>query len=284
MAASRRGMLSLLLVAGAMAITAGGCVIEREFDEEDAVDAAAPRPVPLYGRPVTVVASYPPDGARDVPLDTPLWFEVDQYLESDALSSTGTLLVQSGGIFASVQVHYEMVGRRLVGTLRAPLQPDFEYILTLDPQRVRGIDGAPLLEVPVVRFRTGQWTLEPSTVEPRRPGFALDIAPIFARGCGCHTIDPVPEPWFELPALSWSRLVGQVSQSEPSLLLVEPGDPTHSVLMRRLLPDFPRSHRVSMMPPPWADDVARTRDLAHAAPSRAELERIEDWIQSGAAP
>lgn len=280
-ARTARSSAGPVAVALGVALVLGGCIIEREFAQEDAVDAPA-EPGP-YASPVQVVASYPPDGAEDVPIDSPVWFEVDQYLDVDALVPTGTIRLQSGGVFASVQVQYEMVGRRLVGRLRAPLQPDFAYTMTLDPARVRSVSGAPLLEAPTIRFTTGSWRSEPGSVQSEVPGWEADIVPIVERSCGCHRLESYPETWFELPQLSYARIVGQPSQVEPDERLVVPYVPARSVLMWRILPDYPRRHG-TVMPPPWADDVERTRALAHAPLSVADARLLEDWIQAGAQP
>src|SRR5690606_34356776 len=193
--------------------------------------------VPEFNEPVRVVALHPPLGAMNVPRDTPLWVEFDQYLDPDELGLVSTLRVGSKGVTASNRVQYEMVDKRVVALLFDPLEPGFQYDYTVNNGVIVSVTGAPMLAPHVSAFTTGEDFAGEVFVQ-NEPTWG-DIAPILNEGCGCHTLETYPDPWFTIPALSYERLVGQPSQQRPELDLVDPYRPWKSYLMHKALPDYP---------------------------------------------
>ncbi len=256
-----------------------GCVVEREFAEEDAAEPESPPTVPPYGSPLFVTAAYPANGDEDVARNTPLWMSFDQYLEADLLSLTRSLKVRSNGINGSVRISYDMTHKRLVARLSRPLPAGFEMILSADPDTVMGLGGAPLIDGPLIRFSTGTASEDTAVLAPEATWGEVEA--VLEEGCGCHRLEHYPEEWFDIPALTYERMVGQRSLQRPERWLVDPYRPANSYLMHKILGDYP-DRSGTAMPPAWADEVALQEDVAWRGLTLEETALIEDWIRVGA--
>lgn len=265
-------VLALLIISG--------CIIEKppppDMEEEPPPDV---REVPPYTDPVKVVGLFPRSGSNGVPRNTELWVEFDQYLNPDELGIVSTIQLQSGGVTAISRVQYQMVDKRVVASLRSPLLENFEYNMVINNSVVTSVSGAPMVSPAIGRFTTGTGFTDNVAVQPE-PVWA-DIEPIINEGCGCHTLESYPDPWFDIPALTYDRMVLQPSIQRPDVSLVEPFEPWNSYLMHKALPDYPDRDGTAM-PPLWADDTELAVEVSHRALSADELRLIEDWIQVGA--
>lgn len=247
-------------------------------------DVAEPDPVPVvppYGAPIRVRDIYPPSGATNVPTNTPIFIDFDTYLDPSELTSSSVSLT-SLGVVAPNRVHYEMVSRRLTVRLLRPLEPNFRYELTLDPETIRGVDGSPMLQAPIVRFTTGDGEAQ-TDVHGAEPTWQ-NVEHVLDQGCGCHRLAEYPPNWFPLPALEYDRIVGQASLSRPDQYLVAPYSPTKSVLLHKAIPDYPDRDGTAMPPPWWSPDLDLGVEIEARPLTANELRMIELWIATGAKP
>jgi hypothetical protein len=166
----------------------------------------------------------------------------------------------SNEVNASTDIGYDPSGPALVIVPRLNMRPNLAYQVVLDPEVIRGVDGR-ALDTPFTLGFTARDIDSPSA-DPVL--FDRDVAPIFEARCGCHG----PEP-LAFPPLTPSSLRNIPSPSMPDRLLVEPGDPLRSVLLLKVLPDYPQINGLSM-PPEGAPLTGQ------------ELRRIADWIEAGA--
>lgn len=273
-----RNLIAIVLCA----LLLPGCIIEREPPEEEEEPAEAPPVVPRYSRPLRVVEVFPPPDTQGVARNTTLYVSFDQYLDADRLLYFDTFRLRSGGLRASEVSSYEMVDKRVVARLTAALDPSLIYTLELNPDVLRSVEGSPYLGEPELAvYLTGEDFLDLVEAEPP-PTWTEDIEPLIERGCSCHRMDPLPEDSFRIPWLGYDQIVGQPSWERPELRIVEPFDPPRSVLMHKLLEDYPV--RVgTAMPPPWANTVALDFEVRAEPLSRDELRLVERWIRTGAA-
>jgi len=80
------------------------------------------------------------------------------------------------------------------------------------------------------------WTVRDETFDPGTPSFATDVEPIIAARCAilggaCHAGGGIVDL---APGLAYGNIVGMMAIQAP-LNRVEPGSPTDSYLMRKLL-------------------------------------------------
>jgi len=262
-----------------LALGPWGCVVERDFGDlapEGDVEAQ----VAPYGQPLRVVQAWPEDGAQGVARNVRIVIDFDQYLDP-AVSDGGAIRVRSGGVAVPVRTHYRLSRRRLVGELRQELLAELRYEVSLNPATVLALDGSPLAAPWTLRFSAGD-EVAPQEGVTRTTSWP-EVAARFDLGCGCHQVEPRPAQWFDIPRLDRSALVGAPSAQVPGRALVDPYRPTTSYVMHKVLADYP--DRVgTVMPPPWASEVAKTRALPAQPLSVAEAEAVELWILAGATP
>ncbi|MDX9723365.1 MAG: hypothetical protein RBU37_21635 [Myxococcota bacterium] len=225
-----------------------------------------------------VLRSFPVEQSEDVPLNSPIWLEFDQYLEVSSLEPS-PLLLESGSGTSALRWRYHMVDKRLLAS-PITLQADFRYRLSVDDTKLRSVEGASLRRIPRFDFRTGNATADWGRQEPAPSNDELEA--IFDRSCSCHRLDPWPQSWYRIPRLDPKTLFGLPSWQAPEHLLVRPGAAWNSYLMFKALPDYPHKQG-SAMPPAWAKVSASSRDLPSRALDADELRRLEAWINAGAA-
>lgn len=214
---------------------------------------------PIARRPLRVVDSVPRAGG-DHPSGDPIRVIFDGYLDP-SINLDRAAVLASGDIVAAADVGYDPSGPALVIVPQLDLRADLAYQVTLDPARVVGLDGR-TLEAPLTIGFTARST--PTTPPPDPVIFSRDLAPIFESRCGCHG----PEP-LAFPPLTPRALVGVASPSDPTMDLVAPGDPLRSVLLLKVLPDYPQIFGLGMP--------------AEGPPlDGATLRKLVSWIQAGA--
>ena len=197
-----------------------------------------------------VVDSLPAEGAAH-PGNLPLEVRFDRYLYP-VVATTGEpgrgIRLFSGEIELSVRSSYDPVGQALIVAPVEELQGGIGYRLEIAPEAVFGLDGSTLATDFGVSFLAGRPVARPTVPYP---DFARDVAPIFAQRCGCHGEAAEGRV---APALTVEGLVGVPSQRLPGLELVTPGAPLRSVLIRKVLPDYPGVPGEPMPPSGPLDD------------------------------
>lgn len=222
------------------ALILGGCLV-------------APSPEPLR-----IVDQQPAQGG-DHPSGAPIRVVFDGYLDPDLPFGRAAVL-RSAEVTATINVGYDPSGPALVIVPRVDMRADLGYEIVLDPAVIRGVDGRTLAGEHVLGFTardTPSASAEPVV-------FARDLAPVFEESCGCHG----PEPK-AFPPLVPAALIDVPSPSDPGLPLVAPGDPLRSVLLLKVLPDYPQINGLPMPPegPPLSGEVLR---------------KLVSWIEAGA--
>lgn len=105
--------------------------------------------------------------------------------------------------------------------------------------------------------------------------YALDVEPLFRARCatsGCHSGTSPVGNLNLAPGLGYAQLVGVLSQEDPPMLRVTPGDSANSYLYSKLIGGGKPGYLV--MPPP-------TSGVALTA---AEIDMVKQWIDEGARP
>lgn len=213
----------------------------------------APTPGPLR-----VVDQQPAQGG-DHPSGAPIRIVFDGYLDPD-LPFRRAAVLRSADVLAAVDVGYDPSGPALVIVPRADMRADLAYEVVLDPAVLQGVDGRTLAGEYVLGFTAR----DAPSIEAEPIVFSRDLAPTFEARCGCHG----PEP-LAFPQLIPSALIDVPSPADPDLVLVDPGDPLRSVLLLKLLPDYPQVRGLAMPPdgPPLSGETLR---------------RLVSWIEAGA--
>lgn len=214
---------------------------------------ATPTPGPLR-----VIDQQPAQGG-DHPSGAPIRIIFDGYLDP-ALPFGRAAVLRSSDVSASIDVGYDPSGPALVIVPRVNMRADLAYEVVLDPAVVQGVDGRQLSAEYVLGFTAR----DAPSISADPVVFSRDLAPIFEKRCGCHG----PEP-LAFPPLVPSALVDVPSPADPSLSLVTPGDPLRSMLLLKLLPDYPQVRGLAMPPegPPLSGETLRT---------------LVSWIEAGA--
>lgn len=205
------------------------------------------------------VLDHQPAQGGEHPAGAPIRIVLDGYLDP-TMNFDQSATLTSGDLNASTDIGYDPSGPALVIVPRLQMRANLAYQVTLDPERVRGLDGRTL----AAPFTIGFVARDVPTPRPEPVHFERDVAPIFERRCGCHG----PEP-LAFPLLIPAALRDVPSPSDPARLLVEPGEPLRSVLLLKVLPDYPQINGLTMPP--------------EGAPlTGAELRTIAAWIEAGA--
>lgn len=213
----------------------------------------APTPGPLR-----VVDQQPAQGG-DHPSGAPIRIIFDGYLEP-GLPWRRAAVLRSADVNASIDVGYDPSGPALVIVPRVAMRADLAYELVLDPAIVRGVDGRVLPAEYVLGFTAR----DAPSISADPIIFSRDLAPIFERKCGCHG----PEP-LAFPPLVPNAMIDVPSPADPALSLVTPGDPLRSMLLLKVLPDYPQVRGLAMPPegPPLSGETLR---------------KLVSWIEAGA--
>ena len=106
------------------------------------------------------------------------------------------------------------------------------------------------------------------------PSFNGHVAPIFEARCatgGCHSPAAQQQGLVLEPSVAYDEIVGVTSQLGQGMLLVVPGEPDDSWLMRMISPDPAGRNGLSRMP------------LASTPLTENQIENIRRWIEQGAA-
>lgn len=211
---------------------------------------------------LAVVATVPTDGARHA-ADAPLRVRFDGYLADDVrLGSAASLASADVGI--AVAVLYDPVEQGLVVLPDRPLRVGLGYTLTVDASVVEAVDGRRLPADLTVDFVAGN----PISADrgPRPPVRFADLEADLRAACGdCHGAPPGA-----YPPMTAADLVEGPSKRRPGAVLVQPGAPLDSELVRRVLVDYPGTLGAPM-PPDAPLDVALQK-------------RLVDWVRDGALP
>ncbi len=240
---------------GLALLLATGC--ELELDPE-----APPESAP-FGVTATNVAV----DVTGVPRDQTFTLTFNRYLDPSSFRYFDIMSLRSGGLRTPGFARYRVTTRSLTFYPTRLMEPELIHQLVVDTEILRSLEGEAIEGELALRFQTGTES-ESDAPGPRiEPvSFAADVEPLFQAGCSCHYDRPALVP------LTYERLVGQRSEQMRGRALVEPFDPARSYLLQKLLADYP-DRRFDRMPPAWSDE----EPLGQAA-----LERIEDWIETGA--
>jgi hypothetical protein len=228
---------SFPFLAGALA--AAGCAV---FDADP--------------EPLAIVASAPRAGARH-PAAEPLRVRFDRYLDP-RLAWDAAVTLSSADVAVGIDVGYDPAGPDLVVIPRLALRPGLGYRLTIAAGAVRGVDGSELDDDVEIGFLAEAGGAAPP---PAPVDFERDLAPLFARECGCHGPEPAVHP-----PLTAGALLTLAPQRDPELPFVEPGAPLRSLLVLKVLPGYPGLLGEEMPPDhPLAPD---------------EIRRIVEWVRA----
>jgi len=152
---------------------------------------------------------------------------------------------------------YDPVDRALVVVPTNDLRVGQLHTLSLTAEGIESADGRPLDRDLILTFLVGSPTAAPRA-QPA-VDFERDLVPLFAGRCGCHVMGQAAPP------LTPAALVGQPSGRDPARLLVQPGDPRRSLLVQKVLRDYPGLPGDPMPP--------------EAALSAAEQRLIVGWVE-----
>ena len=202
------------------------------------------------------VAGTSPASGGTWPADRSVVIRFDRYLSTSMDPAAMTLT--SGERTVPVAPLYDPVERALLVQPAEELVPGVAYTLTVQPGAVYGLDGQTLSEDLRLGFFATSALPEPPAP---RVDFERDLAPLFAGRCACHG-----PPRRQHPELTEEGLIDRPSQRQPGALLVRPGLPMRSMLVRKLLPGYPGVPGEQMPP----GDTLPASDLR----------RIIDWIDT----
>jgi len=269
--------LVVWLVAFAFVSTCWSCV--------EAMDEVRVSVDPVQVRDIRINGAIGWDQAQDHFTTGTLTVDIylDGYLDVDRSRMRDGIAVASGAVHAPGEVDYVMSERRLTYTSFAPLREGLAYTIEIDETQWRDHVNRPVraslettIDLPPVRTsivpdddseNDGREEPSPSEAEHRR-SFARDVEAIFDRACaGCHGIGG-------LPSLTPSTLRNVRSATLQDTFLVIPYDASRSMLMHKILVDYPVRYGATM-PPPWSDQPPLTD---------TEVRAIEAWILDGARP
>lgn len=178
---------------------------------------------------LSVVATVP-DAHEILPANAPIFIHFSDHIAS-GIAFGGRVTLTTGELDVVVQVGYDLVSKSVVVVPTTDLLVRRDYTLTLAAEGVLSVDGRRLTEDLSLDFHVGNPTSTPRSRPP--VDFATQVAPLFAGQCGCHTAGQA------LPALTPSALVAQPSLRDPERTLVVPGDPRRSLLVQKVLVDYP---------------------------------------------
>lgn len=178
---------------------------------------------------LTVQATVPePDGI--IAANLPISISFSEHI-APSVAFGGRVSLTTAELDVVIQVGYDPVARALVAVPSADLLVGRVYTLTLLAEGVISVDGRALESDLTFDFLVGSPTPRPRARPP--VDFSTQVAPIFAGRCGCHVTGQA------LPPLTVAGLVGQPSVRDPQQTLVRPGDPRRSLLVQKVLVDYP---------------------------------------------
>jgi hypothetical protein len=239
-------LFSVVLIAGLVACTADLSPAPALADIEALPSALADSTAP--NRPALLI-----------PLDSPPAADTDW---------TGAFRFRAGRVTAQADILWVPTQRVVVVQPFDPLRPDLQWTLESGENSVRTRDGREV-RLGESGFPLTQTAALPIVPDPR-PSVSVSgdaIAELLQLRCGsCHADDGVLTP------LDLESLFG-FSRNLNGLQLVKPFRPEASVLLHRILPDYPLDGAQQTMPPPWSDVPSLSED---------EIRQIEAWILLGA--
>lgn len=202
------------------------------------------------------VAGTSPENGGTWPARRALEVRFDRYLST--FMEPASMSLTSGEVGVPLAPLYDPVSRALLVQPVDELVPGLGYTLIVQPGAVWGLDGQTLDEPVRLDFVATAAVPDPPAPEV---DFERDLAPLFAGRCSCHG-----PPRNQYPELTPEALVEQPSQRQPGAILVRPGLPLRSMLVRKVLPGYPGVPGEQMPP-------------GETLPA-AELRRLIDWIGS----
>lgn len=180
----------------------------------------------------------------------------------------GAFRFRAGQVTVQADIVWLATRRLIVVQPFAALRSDLQWTLESGDASVRTRDGREIRIVEAGYPLTRAAAL-PAVPDPR-PTVAPaveSVAAILRFRCGsCHNDDGLLTPLDSESLFAWS-------QHSEGLPLVKPFRPEASVLLHRILPDYPLDGVQQRMPPPWS---------AVPPMSDEEVRQIEAWILLGA--
>lgn len=227
-------------------------------------DEGVPIPTPGPFDDWLEVEEVTPDGG-EVGLRPTIRVRFDTFIEDDELIDFSAVSLQSAGLRVTGRVTWEMTTRTLVFRPLRDLVPGLQYTLSLAPDYLESVTGAPFRSSDLPKFEAVEGGGSAADPEIDSSWDAVDT--IFERKCrSCHA-----DPQWQLNPLTRASMIGQPS-AQTDQLVVLPFDPADSYLMHKILPDYP-IRRFTVQPPPWS----------HAEPlTDVERRLVEAWIRNGA--
>lgn len=183
-------------------------------------------------------------------------------------SWNGAFFFRAGRVTAQADIQWVATRQVIVVQPFDPLRPDLLWTLEAGDTPIRTRDGREV-RLPDAGFPLDQTAALPTVPDPRpfEAESAQEIVALLQRRCGsCHTEDGVLTPLTEESLSGFSR-------HSDGLRIVMPFRTEASVLMQRILPDYPLDGAQQTMPPPWSEAPSLTAD---------EIRQIEAWIMLGA--
>lgn len=221
----------------AAALALGGCAPDAEID-------------PIQ------VASTAPEEEGVVAANLPIRIVFSDHI-APGIGFGGRVALRIDTLDVAFTAGYDVVDRALVVVPAADLRVGQVHTLTLTAEGIESADGRPLDQDLILTFLPGSPTAAPRA-QPA-VDFERDLVPLFAGRCGCHVIGQA------LPPLTPAALVGQPSVRDPARTLVRPGDPRRSLLVQKILRDYPGLPGAPMPP--------------EAPLSAAEQRLIVGWVE-----
>lgn len=223
--------------------------------------------------PFTLVASDPAADAEGVRLGSAVTLRFGAFPDPASVLPVRNLSLRSGALTFDFSASVDLVAKAIVLRKASPFTAHTQYDVVLAGQ-LAALDGETLGSTQIVSFTTGD---EPGGGPPVPPTPRLaDLQPFFTKDCafgGCHA----PSGGFPAAANldltesgAYASLVGMAATEQPERVRVEPGDPSQSYLLRKLL-GAPGIAGQAMPPTGTTWPVE-------------QLRAVSDWIAAGAQP
>jgi hypothetical protein len=233
--------------------------------------------------PLDVLTWVPNNGALDVPVDTIITLELDDYPEPETVGLDG-FIARTGVYYHPGTFGVDLIDKTITFRASGNLRPNLGYTVTIGPP-LASLSGCLVVEQQHT-FHTSATTAMPPAPPAAPAPYATTVAPIFARSCGgagCHRAAD-GQGCLATPAAALSlcdrdavaALVGVPSLQVSALALVAPADSARSYLLRKLLP--------GATPDRPAPTALGHRDPPGAPLSVDDLRTIARWIDAGALP
>ena len=222
---------------------------------------SSPTSTPAYVRPklsplqITVTTDPPPDSDGNVVRDAILHIGFDDYPDPDTISF-GPILLRSGTASFDADMRVDLVDKQVIVHPRSLLAPDTQYEVVVGAD-VRSLSGRTVESTMAAPIPVGEM-LNPSPTPAAPTPTWDDVKQYIGDGCAqyCHTtsrcpgsMPPTRNPTIGLnlskptdPTVGLINVPSQLTAgTDHTLMRVQPGDASRSMLMRKLLGGDPNT-------------------------------------------